>query len=97
MIGDPGPYTYRNITSATTTEVADGSGVLGRIVVNKAAANGSIAIWDSLAASGAKIGTITFPATLLSDAPVSVDYECAFGIGLTIVTVGAVDLTVVYR
>lgn len=93
----PPPYSYENITTATTTQVASGSGELGRVIVNKPVASAVIAIHDGLSAAGDLIGTITLPATLLSDGPVCVDYGVAFGVGLCIVTTGAPDVTVCYR
>lgn len=94
------PYvtnSFVNIPTATTTAVKASAGVLHAIIINKAVASGIITIYDSLAASGTKIGTITFPATLLNDAPYSLLYDLAFATGLTIVTSAATDLTVVYR
>lgn len=93
----PPPYSYRNITTAVTTQVATGSGELGRVVINKPVASAVIAIHDGLSAGGALIGTITLPATLLDDAPVSVDYGVAFSVGLCIVTTGTPDVTICYR
>lgn len=86
---------YSNVAAAATTVVKSGQGFLKRIVVNKALANGTITIYDNTAGSGTKIGTITFPATLLANQFVF-DYECAFSTGLTVVSVEDVDFTVVY-
>lgn len=91
------PFAYRNIATATTTLVSGVPGVLGRIVVGKPVASATIAIYDGLTAAGVLIGTITYPATLLDSAPVSVAYDIAFRTGLCIVTSGATDLTICYR
>lgn len=87
---------FLNITTATTTTVKTGAGVLVRIINNKKVLSGVITIYDNTAASGTKIGTITNPATLL-DNQLQLDYECIFSTGLTIVTSAAEDLTIVYR
>lgn len=90
-------FNYRNISTATTTTVKNAKGYLRSIVLNKPVASATITIYDNTAASGTKIGTITLPATLLSDAPSTCYYDCEFGVGLTIVTDQATDITVVYR
>jgi hypothetical protein len=86
---------YVNIASATTTAIKTGFGKLHKIVINKPVANGVITVYDNTAGSGNKIATITLPATLLQDC-VMLDYETAFGTGLTIVTSAATDITVTY-
>jgi hypothetical protein len=86
---------YANIVGAATTTVKAGNGALLGIVVNAAAVSGSITIFDSLTGSGTKVGTITFPATLLANQE-ELQYRVQFNTGLTIVTVGAVDITVCY-
>ena len=86
---------YLNIASATTTTVKSGPGALVAIIVNKAVASSTITIYDNTAGSGTKIGTITNPGTLLKnqyDQP----YLCQFATGLTIVTSGADDITVIF-
>ncbi len=88
---------FLNIATNTTTTVKSGSGVLKRIILNKPLAGGVITIYDQVTATGTKIGTITLPGTLLEDGMRSVEYDCAFGIGLTVVTSAATDITVVYR
>jgi hypothetical protein len=87
---------YRNITTATTTTVKSGSGRLKRIVFNKGVASGTIAIHDAVTAVAPLIGTLTLAGILLNDAGRSIEYDCAFGVGLTIVTSQATDITVIY-
>ena len=92
-------YKYLNITAAapTTTVVASGRGKLHTIVINTSLATGTVTIYDNTAGSGTKIGTITRPATLLSDACQTLLYDVVFSVGLTIVTATAAhDLTVCY-
>lgn len=89
-------HSFLNITTATTTTVKSGSGHVARIVINKAVAAATITVYDNTAASGTKLGTVTFGAALLSDPPLVMELGCDFATGLTIVTSGATDLTVVY-
>jgi hypothetical protein len=89
-------YNYRNITAAapTTTVVATGAGILHAITFNNPAATAVVTVYDNTAASGTKIGTITVPA---SPMPVTLTYDVAFDIGLTITTATAAsDITVSY-
>jgi hypothetical protein len=85
-----------NITTATTTVVRTGKGVLLSVIVNKALASGTITLYDNTAGSGTKIGTITNPATLLHSQMVF-PYDVVFTTGLTVVTVEAQDITIVWR
>lgn len=81
----------RNITTATTTVVKTGPGVLVSVVLNETNA-GAITIYDNTAASGTVIATIAASATGGS----TFGYLCQFTTGLTVVTAGADDITVVY-
>ena len=90
-------YKSVNITAAapTTTVVATGNGTLHTITFNKPVATGVVTIYNNTAASGTVIATITVPA---SPMPVTLTYDCAFAIGLTIVTATAAqDITVTYN
>ena len=84
-----------NITSATTTTVKKGPGILLAIIVNKAVASSTYTIYDNTAASGTKIGTVTNGASLTAN-QYPIPYMCKFATGLTIVTSAADDITVVY-
>ena len=84
-------YNYTNITTATTTLVRSGGGVLHTLTVNTTAA-ATITIYDSLTASGNKIATISASPAVGSD----FQYDVAFTTGLTIVTAGAHDITVAW-
>jgi hypothetical protein len=90
-------YSGLNISTATTTVVKTGVGMLHSIVVNKHVATGVITIYDNTAASGTKLATITTGAALLSDPPLDAIYDISFTTGLTIVTSQAEDITVSYR
>ncbi len=85
-----------NIVSATTTTVKSGAGTLKRITFNKLIASEVYTIYDNTAASGTKIGTITFPATLLDTAK-TLEYDIKFTTGLTIVSAQASDATIVWN
>lgn len=87
-------YTSTNITAAapTTTVVATGNGVLHTITLNTPVATSVITVYNNTAASGTKLATITVPA---NPQPVTLTYDMAFGIGLTITTATAAsDITV---
>lgn len=89
-------YLSLNITTQTTKTAKTGGGILHAIVFNKPLAAGVVAIYDGLSASGTLLGTITFPATLLSDVG-TYTYDIVFQEGLTLVTSGATqDITVAY-
>ena len=93
-----GGYNYTNITSATTTLIKTGAGLLHAIIVNTPVASGVIEFDDALTHTTPKIGTITFPGTLLSDGPISVIYDVTFNTGLSITTTtSGQDITVVWR
>lgn len=84
---------YSNITTAATTTVKSGAGVLDRLVINTGGTGSTATIYDNTAASGTKIATLTTATqgTIL--------YNVRFGTGLTVVTASGTpaDLTVSYR
>lgn len=84
-------FEYRNITTATTTVVKSGAGVLKAITVNSTAA-GTITVYDNTSAAGTKIATLK-----TSVVEGTYEFNVAFGTGLTIVTGAASDITVSYR
>lgn len=88
---------FSNITTGTTTTVKSGKGILHKIVLNTYVAAATITIYDNTAASGTKIGTLTLPATITGDTPITLPYDLQFSTGLTLVTSGATDITVIYR
>lgn len=93
----PAGASFLNIAGAATTTVKTGAGNLIAIINNKSVASSTITIYDNTAASGTKIGTVTNPGTLLqSQYPLAYN-GLVFSTGLTIVTSGADDLTVVYK
>lgn len=90
-------YSYTPITTATTTTVKASAGFLHKIIFNKRVANGVTTLYDNTTNSGTKIATITEGASILSDPPNAVEYNCTFTTGLTIVTGAAEDITVIWR
>lgn len=82
---------YLRISSATTTTVKSGRGYLHGIILGATAA-GAITIYDNTAGSGTIIGVLK-----ASIGEQTFMYNCQFGVGLTIVTAGASDLTVIYQ
>jgi hypothetical protein len=81
----------KNISSASTNVLASRPGILRRIVNNATAAS-TITVYDNTAASGTKIATLK-----ASAAEGSYTYEGSFLTGLTVVTAGASDITVVWE
>lgn len=86
------PTVPTNITTATTTTVKTGSGVLRGIQVNTTAA-GTITVYDNTAASGTKLGILK--ASIVEGMYFGI--PCRFSTGLTIVTGAASDITVFYE
>lgn len=87
-------FSYKNVTTDTTTVLKSTPGTLHTICVNTPAATGTVTIYDNSAASGTKIGTITSYASV----PGCFIYDVAFWTGLTIVTATAApDITVSWR
>lgn len=88
----PNGMKYTRISTATTTVVKSGKGKLQSITLNKPVASSTITIYDNTAGSGTVIGLITNTTDVK---PYDVTYNLNFQTGLTIVTSGADDLTVV--
>lgn len=98
LLVEEGGRSFGNITTTTTTTLKSGAGYLHSLTINTPVATSIITIYDNTAGSGTKIGTITLPATLLSDGPKTAIFNVAFATGLTIVTgTAASDITVSYR
>ncbi len=79
------------ISSATTTQVKTGAGVLHSIVIGETAA-GAISIIDNTTGSTVNIGTLK--ASIVEG---TYEFDVAFSAGLRIITAGASKITVVYR
>lgn len=88
-------FTYTHISTATTTTVKTGAGVVHTITVNNLGTVASTTtVYDNTAGSGTVIAIIN---TLAGQ--ISYIYDVAFNTGLTLVTTGTVapDITVSYR
>ena len=81
-------WNYTNISTATTTLIKTGKGILHSIVVNTTAA-GTIKIEDALTDTTPSIGILK-----ASVAEGTYLYDVSFLTGLNIVTAGASDITV---
>lgn len=91
-----GGYNYTRVTTAATTLVKTGPGVLHAIVVNKPTSTATIEADDALTNTTPVIGILgAFAASI---APFSLTYDVAFSTGLS-VTVGTatVDATIVWK
>lgn len=99
VLNRPSGDTALNIpTAATNNAIKTGAGVLRKIIVNTPVASGTVTVYDSLTATGTKLATVTFPASLVSDGMAEADYNVAFTTGLTVVTTGSnMDTTVTYQ
>lgn len=90
-----GGNTYTNITTATTTTIKSGAGVLHTVCVNSlGTVASSTTIYDNTAGSGTKIATLNTLALLGCQT-----YDVAFSTGLTVVTTGTIapDVTISSR
>jgi len=85
-------YNYKNITTATTTTVKSGRGMLGSICPNSPSAE-TVTVYDNTAGSGTKIATITLTTSSIG----CFYYNFVFNIGLTVVTSSTADITVGFQ
>src|SRR6266571_4717443 len=91
-----GGYNYTRVTTAATTLVKTGPGVLHAVIVNKPTATATIELDDAITNTTPIIGLLA--AFAASIAPFSLIYDVAFTTGLS-VTVGTatVDATIVWK
>ncbi len=85
------PYQYAYISTATTTQVKTGVGVLHSIVVGETAA-GSIKIIDNTTGTTTNLGELK--ASVVEGTYI---FDVSFTAGLRIVTAAASKITVCYR
>lgn len=83
---------YANITTATSTQVNTGAGLLKRIVVNGGTLSGTITIIDGTDDADTVIATLG-----ASQVQGHIEFGCDFNSGLRIITSEAVDITVIYQ
>jgi hypothetical protein len=84
---------FARITTAATATLKSGAGTLHRITLNDPRGT-LITIYDNTAGSGTVIGVINAPATAN---PLTLHYGVDFQTGLTIVSTGTWDATVIYE
>lgn len=91
-----GGYNYTRVTTAATTLVKTGPGILHAIVVNKPTSTATIEVDDALTNTTPIIGILgAFAASI---APFTVVYDVAFSTGLSVtVGVATVDATIVWK
>ena len=87
----PYGHSYTAISTATTTVIRTGAGVLDRIIVT-GGTTGTIVIYDNVAASGTKIADFD-----TTNALANYVFNAAFATGLTIITSAATKITVIWR
>lgn len=86
--------TYKHIATNTTTLCKRGGGVLHSVIMNNPT-NNAVTIYDDIAATvGTEIAIIDPDA---GATPFTLDYHVPFNNGLTIVTAGTPDLTIIYE
>ena len=85
------PRNATYISTATTTTVKSGRGVLAKIILTETAA-GTITVYDNTAASGTVIAL--FKASVVEG---EYTFDCKFLTGLTIVTGAASKLSVIWE
>ena len=86
QIGSP---LYSHVAGASTTIVNTGPGRLRSIIVGTPA--GTCTVYDSTTGSGTVIAIIT------ATSPVSLNFNCVFSVGLTVVTTSTSDVTIIYE
>lgn len=84
---------YAHITTAGTYLLKNTAGTLHKIVMNNAGGT-LVTVYDNITATAPIMAVINTPAQAN---PVTLSYDVAFSTGLTIVTTGTWDLTVVYQ
>lgn len=88
------PFSYTNITTAVTTTIKSGSGMLHTITINTTA-NGTLTVYDNTAGSGTIIALI---GAVNGMAPSCLIYDIQFNTGLTVVSSSAnPDFTVTWK
>lgn len=91
-----GGYNYTRVTTAATTLVKTGPGILHAVIVNTPTATGTIELDDALTNTTPIIGKMLMPATAAN--PFTVVYDVAFSTGLSVtVAVATVDATIVWK
>lgn len=91
-----GGYNYTRVTTAATTLVKTGPGILHAVIVNTPTATATIELDDALTNAAPIIGKLLMPTTAAN--PFTVPYDVAFSTGLSVtVAVATVDATIVWK
>jgi hypothetical protein len=85
---------YARISTATTTQVKSGSGILHKIVIGTPISTGSVLVIDNTSGSTPVVSTIVSTADVK---PYVIEFNARFSTGLRITTTQAQDITVVYQ
>lgn len=88
-------YSGANMTSATTTTIKSGAGLLHVVNVGTCVSGATISLFDNTAGSGTSIGKITCPASTAGMS--TFIFDRTFATGLTVTTSGATDVSFSYR
>jgi len=90
-----GGYNYTRVTTAATTLVKTGAGVLHAVAVNTPTSTSTIELDDALTNTTPIIGKMLFAAAI---PPFTVVYDVAFSTGLSVtVGVATVDATIIWK
>ncbi len=85
-------YNAQHVTTPGTISVAGQQCYLKRVVVNEQAGGATITLKDG----SVTFGVITLAATITATNPFSLDYDLALNTGLTVISTGTIDATVVW-
>jgi hypothetical protein len=86
--------TYKYISGAGTTVLRYSPGKLHKLIISDGAQGSSIAIYDGVSSAGTMIANMN---TSTVNTVASVDFNCPYFVGLTIVVTNAVNFTVIYE
>jgi hypothetical protein len=89
------PFSHAHINTSATTPVKAAPGILGGVNVNTAGTAGLIEIFDSLSGSGALVAS--FDSTVTGSFQFGGSKGVAMAIGITVVTTGAPDISILYK
>lgn len=93
-----GGYNYTRVTTAATTLVKNGPGILHSVCVNTLGASATIELDDALTNTTPIIGKIALPATITAITGFVLDYDVQFNTGLSVtVATATVDATIIWK
>ena len=93
-----GGYNYTRVTTAATTLVKNGPGILHSVCVNTLGASATIELDDAITNTTPIIGKIALPATITAITGFVLDYDVQFNTGLSVtVATATVDATIIWK